>query len=79
MTSIPYTADWWYSGQPNQRCRRGSSTAPTITGAPGRPTLVRASDVRLTDERGVELGTIVAPRHRVVLAAHGPTLYLQRR
>lgn len=35
-----------------------------------------SSDVQLTDEKGFELGTVVAPRGSVVLSPCGPTIYL---
>jgi hypothetical protein len=37
-----------------------------------------SSDIRLTNENGIELGVVVAPRRDVVLAANGATIYLQR-
>ena len=79
MTSIPYAADWWYSSQREPCSRTASSATATVAPARGRSSHPRAIDVQLLDERGVELGTIVAPRQGVVLAANGPTLYLQRR
>lgn len=76
MTSIPCMADWATAGR-HLRCRPYEEFAAVTAATMGHPDPV-LSNIRLTDDNGVELGLVVAPRRGVVLTANGPTIYLRR-
>ena len=77
MTSTQCVVDWWKTGGRRQFSPENGSVASIWVTSMNRPQSV-LRDIRVTDEDGNELGVVVAPRRDFVLAANGPTIYLQR-